>query len=95
MPSHIRLCFVINYSRPYPTQAMLINWIPMAIWKVKRLSSHIGALYQMHTIADCACAGNAGNVFTTTDFKGNRLLAIPACITERTSRTYRDACRGR
>ena len=26
------------------------------------------------------CAGNAGNIFPTTDFKGNRELAIPACI---------------
>ena len=30
------------------------------------------ASYQIRKIADCACAGNAGNVFPTTDFKGNR-----------------------
>ena len=29
------------------------------------------------------------------DFKGNRYLAIPACITARASRTCRDACRDR
>ena len=47
---------------------------------------------QIHKIAGCACAGNSGNVFPTTDFKGNRHLAIPACITARASRTCRDAC---
>ena len=36
---------------------------------------------QIHKIAYCACAENVGNVFPATDFKGNRLLAIPACIT--------------
>ena len=48
---------------------------------------------QMCKIAGCACAGNAGNVFPATDFRGNRWLAIPACITARASRTCRDACR--
>ena len=43
-------------------------------------------------IADCACAGNAGNVFSATDFRGNRELAIPACIMARATRTYRNAC---
>ena len=51
------------------------------------------ASYQIRNIAGCACAGNAGNVFPATDFKGNRELALPACITARASRTCRDACR--
>ena len=51
--------------------------------------------YQIRKIAGCACTGNAGNVFPAIDFKGNRKLAIPACITERASRTCRDACRDR
>ena len=50
---------------------------------------------QIRKIAGCACAGNAGNVFPATDFKGNRMLAIPACITARASCTCRDACRDR
>ena len=33
------------------------------------------ASYQIRKIAGCACAGDAGNGFTATDFKGNRLLA--------------------
>ena len=30
------------------------------------------ASYQTCKIVDCACVGNSGNVFPTTDFKGNR-----------------------
>ena len=41
------------------------------------------ASYQISKMADYACAGNAGNVFPATDLKGNRLLAIPACIMAR------------
>ena len=47
---------------------------------------------QIRQISGCTCAGNAGNVFPATDFKGNRQLAIPTCITARASRTCRDAC---
>ena len=32
----------------------------------------------MRKTACCACAGNAGNVYPTTDFKGKRKLAILA-----------------
>ena len=53
------------------------------------------ASYQLRKIVGCACAGNAGNVFHVTDFKGDRWLAIPACITVRASRTCRDVCRDR
>ena len=55
--------------------------------------SPIWASYQIRKIAGCACAGNAGNGFSVTDFKGNPLLAIPACIMARASCTFRDACR--
>ena len=44
--------------------------------------------YQIRKIADCACTGNAGNVFSATDSKGNRQLAIPAHITAHASRTW-------
>ena len=47
------------------------------------------ASHQMRKIAGCACAGNARNVFPATDFKENRWLVIPACI------TARDVCRNR
>ena len=39
------------------------------------------ACCHIRKIVVCACAGNAGNVFPATDFKGNRQLAITACIT--------------
>ena len=39
--------------------------------------------------------GMPGTFSPPTDFKGNRQLAIPACITARASRTCRDACRDR
>ena len=53
------------------------------------------ASHQIRKIAGCACAGHAGNVFPTTNFKATRYLAIPACITARAWRTCRDACRDR
>ena len=33
---------------------------------------HLWASCQIRIFAGCACAGNAGNVFPTADFKGNR-----------------------
>ena len=48
--------------------------------------------YQIRKIAGCACAGNAGNVFPTTDFKGNRQLAIPAYTKAHAALTCRDTC---
>ena len=55
-----------------------ICWAQVALWKkdcwihVFRLKSVAWASYQIRKIACCACAGNAGNVFPTGDFKGNR-----------------------
>ena len=46
---------------------------------------------QIRKIAGCACAGNAGNVFPATDFKGS----IPARTIARASRMCRDTCRDR
>ena len=53
------------------------------------------AFYQILKTAGCACAGNTGNVFPGTDFKGNHQLATQTCITARASRTCCDACRDR
>ena len=39
--------------------------------------------------------GMPGTFSPAADFKGNRLLAIPACTTARAWRTCRDACRDR
>ena len=48
-------------------------------------SNKTWASYQIRKIAGCTCAGDVGNVFPAIDFKGNRLLAIPAYITARAS----------
>ena len=39
--------------------------------------------YKIRKITGCACSRNVGNIFPTTDFKGNHWLMIPACITAR------------
>ena len=67
---HLGICCLLGKSMK---QAFQIARIPCIEW----------ASYQIRKIAVCACAGNAGNVFPTTNFKGNRWLAIPACITAR------------
>ena len=55
-------------SNPIPGVMYMVSW----------------ASYQIRKIVSCACARNARrNIFNTTDFKGNCLLAIPACITAR------------
>ena len=60
---------------------------------IMMFNSAAWAFYQIRKIAGCTCAGNTGNVFPVTDFKGNRQLATPACIAARASCTCRDACR--
>ena len=53
------------------------------------------ASYQIRNIAGCACAGNTGKDFPATNFNRNHLLAIPAYIPARASRTCHDECRDR
>ena len=74
--------FVIDQSSrvKYPCDLAITCYIQVVEW----------ASYQMRKIVGCACTGNAGNVFPATDFKGNRKLAIPACITARACRTCRE-----
>ena len=70
---------------PLPSPSDIVNahhWILLHTW----------ASYQIRKIAGCACAGNVSPAIV---FKGNRQLAIPACITARASHTCRDACRDR
>ena len=80
---------------------MSVKWIASNRNKTKRSGNRmhnsrvLWASYQICKIAGSARAGNAGNVYPAADFTGNRLLAIPACITARASRTDRDACRDR
>ena len=53
-------CFYVRLNKPCNKQ--------ISCWSFEEPL----ASYQMRKIADCACAGNVGNVFTATDFKGNR-----------------------
>ena len=76
-----------------PHPAFLLSGDVVTVdWATQMMISQ-WASYQIRKITVCACAGNAGNDFPATDFKGNRYLAIPACITARASRTYCDAFR--
>ena len=77
-----------KYNRKYPTMHNNSRSTHLS-WTITWASC------QILKIAGCACTGNAGNVFPAADFKGNRKLAIPACITARASRTCRDTCRDR
>ena len=61
-------------TKPPPMTNSLFSW-PATRW----------ASYQIRKIAGCACAGNVGNVFPATNFKGNRWFTIAACIMERAS----------
>ena len=82
-----KLCFYffntpmipLNHTLQYPDYYNISAW----------------ASYQIRKFATCACARNARNVFPATDIKGNRLLAIPTCITVRASRTCLNARRHR
>ena len=65
-----------------------MSCIDLTTWHVTRIVAHRWlpipwAPYQIHKIAGCGCARNAGNVLPATDSKGNRLLAIPVCIAAR------------
>ena len=59
-----------------------------------RLLKH-GPLTRYVKLRVAHAPGMPGKFSPAADFKGNRLLAIPACITARASRTCRDACRDR
>ena len=70
---------MFQYLRAYYGMSLWRSLLELLSW------SFISWVFcQIRKIADCACAGNTGNVFPDTDFKWNRWLAIPACITTRT-----------
>ena len=61
-------------------------------WQVSREQVHV-PLTRYVKLQDAHAPGIPGTFPPTADFKGNRLLAIPACITARAPRTCRVACR--
>ena len=54
---------------------------------------HYGPLTRYVTLRVAHAPGMPGTFSPTADVKGNRKLAIPACITARASHTCHDACR--
>ena len=66
----------------------------LMITKVKGMPHH-GPLTRYVKLQVAHAPGMPGTFSPAADFKENRLLAIPACITARASRTCRDACRDR
>ena len=56
---------------------------------------HHGPLTRYVKLQVAHAPGMPGTFSPAADFKENRLIAIPACITARAWRTCRDACRDR
>ena len=68
MRDHVTMQSRLPLAEPKPriiTDVVLSQWVSC----------------QVRKIAGCACAGNAGNVFPTTNFKRNCQLAITTCMT--------------
>ena len=65
---------------------------PSCCWSTPR---RYGPLTRYVKLQVAHAPGMPGTFSPAADFKGNRWLAIPACITARAWRTCRDACRDR
>ena len=64
------------------------------VWREICIDLH-GPLTRYVKLQVAHAPGMPGTFSLAADFKGNRWLAIPACITARAWRTCRDACRDR
>ena len=65
----------------------------MDVYSDKSINFRHGPLARYVKFQVAHAPGMPGTTSPPTDFKGNRELAIPTCITARASRTCRDACR--
>ena len=71
--SYFRIhAFSLDWSQLCPLPVSFDICFQLLLW----------ASYQTGKVAGCACTKNDRNVFPT-NFKGDRYLTIPACITER------------
>ena len=62
------LLFILQYNKE-----RLAHWaLGEAVVILVEKFSNPWASYQIRKTERCACAGNAGDVFPATDFKGNR-----------------------
>ena len=80
-------------SNPWPLNPREIVRPPQR-WPACSLFGH-GLLTRYVKLRVAHAPGMPGTFFPAADFKGNRKLAIPACISARASRTCRDSCRDR
>ena len=64
-------------------------------WILTRKWKYNGPLTRYVKLQVAHAPGMPGTFSPAADFKGNRKLAIPTCITARAWRTCRDACRDR
>ena len=53
-------------------ESRCLTLLPLPHTYTDFVAPNVWTSYQIRTIAGSVCAGNAGNVFPTTDFKGNR-----------------------
>ena len=87
----------ISADSTWWTTDKVIHWMRRTDSNSLIHTAHLASSQQQtwasYQIAGCAWAGNVGNVFPTTDFKGNCKLTIPVCIRACASRTCYDACR--
>ena len=84
---------VVNHVR---TTAPIFNcWTIVSTQiriKIYTRKWHAMGLLQIRKIAGCACAGNAGNVFPATDFKGNQPLVSDTGMHHGTCATHVPWC---
>ena len=83
-------CYYSYFLFAYLNKLLFVGW---GVWRwcgVDPWQAKQWASCHIRKIADCACAGDAGNVFPC-----HRGLAIPTCITARAWRTCRDTWRDR
>ena len=81
---NITLCLTIfhnaasklrNFERSWKiviTQFLWHRWVRFLTVMTHYTLKPSRVFYQICTVADCACAGIAGNIIPATDFKGNR-----------------------
>ena len=85
------------FGFPWDWEIMLVSSKYNSCLRMTFASLHAPSCYGPHTryvkLRVAHAPGMPGTFFPAVEFKGNRELAIPACITARAWRTCRDACR--
>ena len=88
----IEIFFGVNLNN-YWTHSRVLGDLRRNDAQVTYTGTYHGPLTRYVKLLVAHAPGMPGTFPPATDFKGNRWLATPACITARASRTCRDACR--